>query len=373
MLASFGSPRRAANVVPVSACLLAVVVALSACGSDKKSSSSGSSTGSGSATAAKDTTVPKKTIVYAQLVGDASEIAARESKAVKLATDALGWDMKYIQGAGDIPKMIQGISGAVNAGGDAVLIASTDAPIVKQAIDVAKRKKVPVIGVGGGAEPSTDYDAQYQESEQKMSEELTKQMVTDLGSKGTVAVVDNTQISAGKFRQTARENLLKGTTIKTVGRQEVDLADLIGGSKKAVAAMLTKNPKVDALWLVYDAMMPPGLEALNQRKNSTTKVYSYFANPSNVETMRKNKNVQALVDSNLDHTDLVALDQLARFFKDGTALDPAALKNCEIQYAVVTQDSLPPAGTIHFPVEDDAQPFIDNWKAGKYGEGAGCA
>jgi len=367
--ASLRSPRQATTLLSAIACLLVFAFALSACGDDEDS---GAGAGGGSG-AEESAGVPKKSIVYAQLVGDASEIALRESTAVKLATEALGWDLTYIEGAGDIPQMIQGINGAINGGADAVMIASTDAPLVKQSIDLAKRKDVPVLGVGGGAPPSAEYDAQYQEDEVRMAEELTARMVEDLGGEGTVAVLDNTQISAGKFRQEGREATLEGTDIETVGRQDTDLADLIGGAKKGVSAMLTQNPDVDALWLVYDAMMPPGLEALNQRKNTTTKVYSWFANPSNLEVMRKNENVQALVDSNLDHTDLIAIDQLARFFKDGTELDPDALKNCDVKYEVVARDNMPPDGEINFPVEENAQPFIDNWKAGKYGEGADCA
>ena len=367
------SPRKVATLASALVSILLLAFTLAACGDDEEDSGSG---GSGTTTAAAEETsegVPKKSIVYAQLVGDASEIALRESTAVKLATEALGWDLTYIEGGGDIPKMIQGINGAINGGADAVLVASTDAPLVKQSIDLAKRKDVPILGVGGGAPPSAEYDAQYQEDEVRMSEELTRQMIDDLGGKGTVIVLDNTQISAGKFRQEGREKTLEGTEIETVGRQDTDLADLIGGAKKGVSAMLTQNPDVDAVWLVYDAMMPPGLEALNQRKNTTSKVYSWFANPSNLEVMRKNENVQALVDSNLDHTDLIAIDQLARYFKDGTELDPDALKNCDVKYEVVTRDNLPPEGEINFPVEQNAQAFIDNWNAGKYGEGADCA
>jgi ribose transport system substrate-binding protein len=367
---SLRSPRHATTLLFALACLLFFALALSACGDDDEGGGSGGAASDGGG---EDSGVPKKSIVYAQLVGDASEIALRESTAVKQATDALGWDLTYIEGGGDIPGMIQGINGAINGGADAVLIASTDAPLVQQSIDLAKRKDVPVLGVGGGAPPSEEYDAQYQEDEVRMAEELTQQMIDDLGGSGTVAVLDNTQISAGKYRQEGREATLEGTDIETVGRQDTDLADLIGGARKGVAAMLTRNPDVDALWLVYDAMMPPGLEALNARNNTTTKVYSWFANPSNLEVMRKNENVQALVDSNLDHTDLIALDQLARFFKDGTPLDPDALKNCDVKYEVVTRDNMPPEGEINFPVEENVQPFIDNWNAGKFGEGAGCA
>jgi ABC-type sugar transport system substrate-binding protein len=367
MLRSLRSPRSAAGKLGAICLALTCSVAIAACGGDDDS---GGSAAAGDGGGDK---VPKKSIVYAQLVGDASEIAARESQAVKMATDALGWELQYIEGGGDIPGMIQGITGAINGGVDAVLIAATDAPLVAPVFELAERRDVPVIAVGGEIEPSDQYDAIYTESEGEMSRMLTEQMIEDIGGQGTVAVLDNSQISAGVFRQQAREEALEGTDIETVDRQDSDLADLIGGSKRAVASMLTRNPDVDALWLVYDAMMPPALEALNARNNKTSKVYSWFANPSNLEVMRRNENVQALVDSNIDHTDLIALDQLARFFADGTPMDPAALEKCGLRYEVVTRDNMPPAGEINMPVADNVEPFVANWDKGVYGEGAGCS
>jgi ribose transport system substrate-binding protein len=356
---AFGLPESAAKTVLTGCIALVCAVGLAACGGDD----GGGGDGSG---------VEGKSIAYAQIVGDSSEIAARESEAVKMATDALGWDLQYIEGQGDVPTWIQGMSGAINGGVDALLVAATDAPLIAPVLELAERKNVPVLAVGGGTEASDQFAAQYQENEREMSVLLTEQMIEDLGGKGTVAAIDNEQISAGVFRKEGREETLDGTDIETVDTQGSDLADLVGGAKKGTNAIVTRNPDLGALWLVYDAMMPPSLEALNQRGNDTTKVYSWFANPSNLEVMRKNPNVGALVDGNIDHTDLIAIDQLARFFNDGTELDPDALVDCPMRYEVVTQDNIPPAGEINFPVKDNVQPFIDNWDEGKYGEGANC-
>jgi ABC-type sugar transport system substrate-binding protein len=351
--------------------VLALAVFAGACGSsdDDSGSDTGSSTASGDS---GDAGVPKKTIVYGELVGDASEIAARHANALKKGTAALGWDLKYIQAGGDIPAMIKGLTAAINAGGDAVIVSSTDAPLIQPVVALAKQKGIPFVASGGETPDSEFFTARYQESEQQMSKLLTEQMIKDLGEKGTLGVLDNSQITAGKLRQAAREDALKGTSVETVSRTDTDLADLIGGSKKAVAAMLTKTPDLGALWLVYDAMMPPGLEAVNQRNNTTTKVYSWFANPSNLEVMRKNKNVQALVDDNFEHLALISLDQLAKHFKDGDDLSSTALADCPLKYTVVTRDNLPAAGESVYPLDAAAQPFLDNWEQGKFGEGADC-
>jgi ABC-type sugar transport system substrate-binding protein len=356
------------------ACTLALALFVAACGSDDDSgdSSGGADTGASSDAGGGTIDVPKKTIVYGELVGDASEIAKRHGIALKEGAAALGWDVKHIQGGGDIPAMIKGLTGAINAGGDAVIVSSTDAPVIQPVVQLAKQKGIPFIADGGETAESDLFTARYQESEETMSKLLTEQMIKDLDDKGTLGVLDNSQIGAGKLRQAGREKALEGSGIETVSRTDSDLADLVGGSKKAVSAMLAKTPDLNALWLVYDAMMPPALEATNQRNNTTAKVYSWFANPSNLEVMRKNKNVQALVDNNFEHMAMISLDQLARHFKDGDDLSATALADCPLQYKVVTRDDIPPAGEAVFPVDEAVKPFVENWKSGKFGEGADC-
>jgi ribose transport system substrate-binding protein len=326
----------------------------------------GSSTGSGSID------VPSKTIAYGELVGDASESAKRQATAIKEAADALGWELRYVQGEGDIPGLTQGLVSAINAGADAMIVTSTAASEIQPAMDAAERKGIPVIAGGGQSDPE-GFTASYQESEEEMSELLTKQLVEEVGGKGTLGVLDNTQILPGQLRESAREKVLEGTEIETVARSDSDLANLIGGAKTAVNAMLTKDPSLESLWLVYDAMMPPALEALTQRGNSTTGVYSFFANPSNLETMRKNENVKALAENDLEHTDLIALDQLvAHFSEEEAEINKSALEECPLQYTVVTRENMPAQGKAVFPIPPQVQAFVKNWEAGKFGQGADC-
>lgn len=369
MFRSDQSPSRALRFLIVG-CALVFALALAACGGDDGDDGNATTGGTDGETAAE---LPAKTIVHAELVGDASESALRQSTGLIAATEALGWEHVYIQGQGDIPSMIQGINGAINNGADAVVVSSTDAPLIAPVFELAGRSDVPVIGIGGGTEMSDQYAAMYQESEQTMSRLLTEQMIEDLGGQGSVASLDNTQISAGVFRKEARDEVLGASDVEEVDQQDSDLADLMGDSRRATAAFLTRNPDLDALWLVYDAMMPPALEVLNQRGNDTTGVYSWFATPSNLEVMRRNPQVKALSHANIEHTGLIALDQLARFFADGTELDPEALAQCEVTYEIVTQDTMPPEGEEALPVADSVAPFVENWDQGIYGEGAGCA
>lgn len=347
-------------------CALVCALALAACGGDD-----GDDGGDGGENG-DSAELPAKTIVHAELVGDASESALRQSTGLKAGTEALGWEHVYIQGEGDIPSMIQGVTGAINAGADAVLVSSTDAPLIAPIFELANRSDIPVIGIGGGTEPSDQYAVMYQESEQTMSRLLTEQMIEDLGGSGKIAALDNTQISAGIFRKEARDETLAESDVQEVDQQDSDLADLMGDSRRATAAFLTANPDLDALWLVYDAMMPPALEVLNQRNVKDIGVYSWFATPSNIEVMRRYPQVKGLSHANIEHTGLIALDQLAKHYADGSELDPDALEKCDVTYQVVTQENLPPAGEEALPVADSVAPFVEKWEQGIYGEGANC-
>jgi ABC-type sugar transport system substrate-binding protein len=180
------------------------------------------------------------------------------------------------------------------------------------------------------------------------------------------------QLTSGITRMEAREEVLEGTEVEVVDKQEGSLEDPIQGTKKIASSMLSAHPDLAAMWLVYDYMMVPTTEVLKSMGNTTTQIYTWFAGPENVELLRKNPQVKALIENNFDHTGLIAMDQLAGHFANGTEINPGALEECPLKYEVIEKENAPPAGELKWPLEENAKAFYENWEKGEYGKGADC-
>lgn len=346
--------------------ICALAFTLTACGDEEETSGS-----SGSTSASGEIDVPKKTIAYGEIAA-VDEITNRNVSQMKAAAEALGWELKYTNAQGDVAKLTSALQANVNQGVDAMVVGSTDAAVIRPALNAAKQRGIPAIVIGGAVSEDDLYSAHYTEDEGKMSTLLTEKMVEDLGGKGEIGAMEISQLSSGILRKEARDAVLEGTDIQVVEAQDGDLADPVQGSKKIANAIISKQPDLDAMWIVYDYMMPPALEALKQRGNDTTSIYTWFAGPENVRLMLANDQVKALVENNFDHTSLTAMDQLAAHFKNDTDLDPDALTKCPLKYEVVTKENAPEPDTIMWPVAENIKPYLENWRAGKFGEGADC-
>lgn len=365
-------------VLALAALIAAVLVA--GCGGGGSSSSSGGSTGGsseeGSGAAAEGGSseggeLPKETIAYVEPAA-VDEVTNRNVSQMKEAAKLLGWELKFTNAQGDQSKVTTAVENAVNEGVDAIVVGSEDAKLIRQPLLNAEKAEIPAIVIGGEVEEDPLYVAEYTENEPLMSKLLTEKMVENLGGKGTVGAMEIGQLTSGITRAEAREEVLEGTEVEVVDKQEGNLEDPIQGTKKIASSMLSGNPNLSALWLVYDYMMVPTTEVLKSMGNSTTQIYTWFAGPENVELLRKNPQVKALIENDFDHTGLIAMDQLAAHFADGAEINPEALEECPLKYEVIEKENAPPPGELKWPLPENLKPFAENWEKGEYGKGADC-
>lgn len=315
--------------------------------------------------------VPPATIAYIEPAA-VDEVTNRNVDQLKAAADALGWTVNFTNAQGDFAKVTAAAEAAVNSGVDAIILGSTDAKLVRQPLLKAQEQEIPALVIGGGVEQDPLYVAQYTEDEKLMSTLLTEKMVEDMGGKGTVAAMEITQLSSGIERAEARDEVMEGSGVELVDSGEGDLADPIQGTKKIASSLISANPNLDSMWLVYDYMMPPSLEVLESAGNKTTEIYTWFAGPENVEKLRTNPQVRALIEDNFDHTSLIAMDQLAAYMAEEAEINPNALEECPLKYEVIEKENAPPPGELTWSLEENRAPFIANWEEGKFGQGADC-
>jgi ABC-type sugar transport system substrate-binding protein len=369
-------------VLALAALIAAVLVA--GCGGGGSTTSSGGSTGSseegnsgaaegGAAESASSEggELPKETIAYVEPAA-VDEVTNRNVSQMKASAKELGWELKFTNAQGDQSKVTTAVENAVNEGVDAIVVGSEDAKLIRQPLLKAEQAGIPAIVIGGEVEEDSLYVAEYTENEPLMSKLLTEKMVENLGGKGEIAAMEIGQLTSGITRMEAREEVLEGTEVEVVDKQEGSLEDPIQGTKKIASSMLSAHPDLAAMWLVYDYMMVPTTEVLKSMGNTTTQIYTWFAGPENVELLRKNPQVKALIENNFDHTGLIAMDQLAGHFANGTEINPGALEECPLKYEVIEKENAPPAGELKWPLEENAKAFYENWEKGEYGKGADC-
>lgn len=360
--------------------LLAAVIAsalvVAGCGGGGSSSSGGSTAPAEESEAEGGSSeeggeLPKETIAYIEPAA-VDEVTNRNVSQMEASAKELGWELKFTNAQGDQSKVTTAVENAVNEGVDAIVVGSEDAKLIRQPLLKAEQAGIPAVVIGGEVEEDPLYVAEYTENEPLMSKLLTEKMVENLGGKGEVAAMEIGQLTSGITRMEAREEVLEGTEVEVVDKQEGSLEDPIQGTKKIASSMLAAHPNLSAMWLVYDYMMVPTTEVLKSVGNSTTQIYTWFAGPENVELLRKNPQVKALIENNFDHTGLIAMDQLAGHFANGTEIDPEALEECPLKYEVVEKENAPPAGELKWPLEENAKPFYESWEKGEYGKGADC-
>lgn len=149
------------------ACLVGVLVLLSACGSDSDSSSDGDTSASGASSSEgvqasedrlvkwyKGPTEPPPADSPAALEGQnvwvitygrASSAGERFVQGVLTAGDAMGWDVTAFDGQFDVTRYVDGIRQAVADDADAIVLYAIDCSLVKNALQEAKDAGITVL------------------------------------------------------------------------------------------------------------------------------------------------------------------------------------------------------------------------------------
>jgi ribose transport system substrate-binding protein len=307
------------------------------------------------------------TIAYGEPAA-VDEVTNRNVIAVHWAAQQLGWTLDYFNAQGSVTALSQWLLTEVDKHVNGIIIGSTGANLVRPALLAAKQAGIPVIAIGGGVPQSSLYAANATENEPLMSKQLTQYMVKSLGGSGDIAAINISELSSGVERQQARDAVLKGTKIKVVTQADGDLSNPIKGTQNLAADMLTRYPHIKAFWLVYDYMLVPTVTALKEAGlEGKVKLYSWFAGPANAALLHNHSGVEALVEDDLDHTGLVAMDDLAGHLVSHKPIDPNPLQQNPLKYEVVTLKNAPPLGHLVWPIANDEATFAAKWAKGKFG------
>ena len=218
------------------ATLAGTALALSACGTNSigtPTESAAADLGVAAAAAAgAPVEVPPLTIGYVKYVGANFE-AAREEVASKQAAEALGWTFVTCDGQGDPATMAKCAKDLVNQNVDVLVTNAFPQSYFTEALDIADRKDIPVISVGGDPGPQDRLDGAYYPDESAMGGALADWMVEKLGANSAAEIiVQNFPAQFIVARNEAMLAKIAETTITVGGEFDADPANLVAGTQE---------------------------------------------------------------------------------------------------------------------------------------------
>lgn len=339
--------------------LLAALVA--ACGGDDSSDSTGSSDTTAESTegGGGGGDVSGKTIGYLD-VAATSPIEVRFQNAFNAAAENLGWTVQLQDAAGDQEKALTGARTLINNGVDAILASSVPAEWLQPVVAEAESKGIPMMNLITKASPGV-FQGQVLEAQQAASEKMAEKVKEELPDGGKVVLFIEEEILALVERAEILEEQFEGTNIEVVANINVPIAEN-PRVQKATVDILSANPDLAAIVATSDIQTPEVLAGLRTAGNKDVKLFGYYADTANVETMETNpEQFVAVVDSNIAEVAWIAAGEFASFFSGGEIkeIQEPAYTPVIIGPEDITPAMLEEEGPV--PFEEIGAPFYEEW------------
>lgn len=360
------------------------ILALAACGGGGGSSSSASTeeaqggetetaaetNGGGGGSEGEANTEPKSIGVVTQV---AAEITSRGEKAFERAADDLGWEVTFSRPEGDPQKAVTGMTGFVTQGVDAIFTAPWEPSALRQPLDAAEEKGIPVAAVWGQTPESPAEVGFYATPDAAFGKALTEQLEKAMPEGGEVAAMTSSGFYFGQQRDAELEKGIgSNPSFEIVATHDLDYANATADATKAMTDILNAHPNLGGIWLDSSNMLPPVVTVLKEKdlcgKVAVVAPYDDLANQKAV----REGCATALVTASLEAWSFVAMDQAAGNLYDekemapelptsGYPFDPAEL-------LVLTKANLPKGENEYAPLKFDFEKYFkEKWEKGEYG------
>lgn len=349
--------------LPAVAISVLAIGVFAGCGGDDSSNGSDDSPSSSSA----GTDIEPRTIGVVDIIRQ-SPIDNAIDEAMESAGEQIGWDVDVADAGGDPAEANRALQAFVTERVDAIILVSIDANAARVPIQAANDADIPVIEIGAEVEESDLWSAQYGEDEVQLTASLAEHIFS-VDPAAKIGDLTVTAILNGITRKDALEAAVaEQGEAEIVASTSVDLADPVGSTQQAVSSMLQADPDIDAIHAVYDNFLQAALQTVTNRR-SDAKVYSYFTAPETVEALQTDTPLEAVADTDLATTGMIAFDQLISHFENDTEIDRDAAEKHPLEYVIVTRDNVDEmlkGKDAVFPTEEIIGPWIEKWES-EYG------
>lgn len=278
-----------------------------------------------------------------------------QAEAARKVANLLGWKLTVFDGKYEPAAYQEGIRQAIAEHADVIWLFSIDCPLVRTALEEAKRAGIPVVSQEAAdcsdVDPSSpSYFArtlQFSEGDfvkwgQGLGAAQATWLLAKLGENADIIEVSVPELVITEEIHEGFAAAMKKQCPKCkVTNLKIRLADLAGLQDK-ISTALQRNPKANGLAVSYDDLMTGGGAAavMATGRNDSLQVIAGSGFPANVDLIRKNQGQDAGYGYDATFETWAAADMINRLLA-GQGPAPAG-----VGIAVFDHDhGLPPAGT----------------------------
>ncbi len=317
--------------------------------------------------------LPTKTVGILQIIGGI-ESADRVENSLKDAAKVVGWKTNACDGAGDPTKWVTCGNSLLDQGVDAIVTIGIDPGQIQLVVNKAKKAGIPILCVSGEVPPG--YDAAFYPDEQIAGKMLADDLIAKLdalpGDSAELAVV-NFALPSIHARTVVLDDLLKDQPkIDVVARVDTDGANLVPGTRKQTADIITANPDLKAFWYAFDTAGQAGAPVVaaafpGKEFPDRPLVTTFHADLGTAELMRQGL-IDEVLDVNYDASSWMAMDSIYQFYGRDTPFTTDPSPDYPgvgdlFDYQLVTKDNLPPKGEYPQADVDVVAYFTAKWNA----------
>lgn len=331
--------------------------------------------GAAAGKAAGKVTQRRLKVGYLDIIGGI-ESADRAHNALRLAFRNIGVtddNWVYCDGAGDPAKWTTCGQSLIAQNVNLIALTGIDPSSIPSVVQAAKAKNIPIVNCCGTVGPG--YATALAPNEKLNGQLLAKYLAAKLGSAGGKILLVDYPAPWAQDRSTQLSALVAKTpALKIVAKKTTNPADLVGGTQKDVADVLTANPDIKAVWVDFDvagavtggvlAQKYPG-----KKYPDRPLLVTFHADPS-TQALMKQGAIDVVIDNNYDGTAWQVADAAAQFFFAKKAWPKYSVNSRypglgdPMSYEIVTPKNLPKQARKYVaPKSDVVSYFIAKWRA----------
>jgi ribose transport system substrate-binding protein len=261
----------------------------------------------------------------------------RAAKGVEEAGNALGWQVRTIDGRGDPATWNSGILSAIAAKADGIVLAAVPPMLVGDALQQAAAGNIPIVSVFNPLPDKRDSVFAYVRPDHVAQGKLAAEWVTvDSGGKAKVILVEDRIFPELVERSTGfRQALKECSGCEIVETVDSTIATMAQRLPSAVAAVLSRHPEATYVIAPFDSNGFFANEGVRQAgRIGQVKVASYEGDPQTIAAIRDGQYAMTIADP-AEWMGWQAADELVRAFAK------AQPSNVLVAWKLIDKDNAP--------------------------------
>jgi ribose transport system substrate-binding protein len=339
-----------------------VIVALYAVGCGESEEAEG---GGGGSESAASTDLGGKTIGVLSLC-EACEGVHRMTEGMQESAEAVGWEIRLVDGQGAPDKLLAGLNALVQEKVDAIVLEAVEPAMVKGALDAAIEAKIPVITQDvGHTTPGvlTDISPDEAANTALLDEEMVKLLGNEPAKIAAIRYM-SLKTTSDRFKQLEKDAEANDLTI--VQAHDSVAPNFADDAAKFTTEILTANPDIGAIWSAStgDPAAIGAARAVSRMKSDAI-VVGYNGDMDALAALREGGPFKATIAFPVEKGSWTTVDVLLQHFSGKDVPNEQIF----LPGAVVTADNVPADGEGYYNEwGDDAETFTAKWRD-EYGIG----